>query len=134
MTTTTTTPPRLARSSRRLARQLLPVQSSRTRRLRLPRQCLQTGRARRQKSGVDFLLQSRDNRQRLTTSVHLGVLSETLLHGPELVDAIDALDFFLRVDKARERVSELLPARSVGHAAETRAFPIDFTCFGVERG
>jgi hypothetical protein len=55
----------------------------------------------------------------LTLAVDVRVGAEALLHVLELLDALDTLRLFLRVDEAREGCPELGAARAVGHATET---------------
>lgn len=51
----------------------------------------------------------------------------------ELLNTFNTLGFLLRVDEAAKRRLELLSARSVGHATQTRAVPVDLAGFRVER-
>jgi hypothetical protein len=53
------------------------------------------------------------------TSVDLWVLPEAVLHRLEGLYALDPLWLLLRVHKAAERGSELIPARAMGHSTET---------------
>lgn len=69
----------------------------------------------------------------LTLAVYVWVLLEARLHQPKLFNAVDALGLFLAVDKARERGFKVLAARTVGHAAETGAIPVDLARFLVVR-
>jgi hypothetical protein len=51
----------------------------------------------------------------------------------ELVNALHALGLFCGEDEAAERGLELLSTRSVGHAAEAWAIPVDLASLRVER-
>jgi hypothetical protein len=57
--------------------------------------------------------------------------AEAVLHPLELVNAIDALRVFGRVDEAGEGGLELLAARSLSHAAEARAVPVDLARYRI---
>ena len=50
----------------------------------------------------------------------------------KLVDAVHALGLSIGVDEAAECGLEFLSARTVGHASEARAIPVDLTSLGVE--
>jgi hypothetical protein len=63
--------------------------------------------------------------RRLTLAVDVRVLLEASLHGPELFNTVDALGLFRAVDETRECGLEVFTAGAVGHAAETRAVPVD---------
>jgi hypothetical protein len=58
---------------------------------------------------------------------------EATLHILEFVNAFHPLGLFLREDKARESLSELWTARTMGHSTKTRTIPIDLASFRVER-
>lgn len=60
--------------------------------------------------------------------------SEAILHSLELFHTIDALGFLLAVYEARERLPELGTARTVSHATQARAIPVDFSRDRIERG
>ena len=77
---------------------------------------------------------SRDGQDRVrTVAVDIRVLPEALLHGLELLHAVDTLRVRLGEDKTRERFAELHTARPVRHTAETWAVPVDLARLGVER-
>ena len=61
------------------------------------------------------------------------MLPEALLHGLELLHAVDTLRVRLGEDKTRERFAELHTARPVRHTAETWAVPVDLARLRVER-
>lgn len=68
----------------------------------------------------------------LTSSVNIRVLAETVLHALELFHTIDSLGFLFAVDKARECFTEVFTARTMGHATEARAIPVDLSGLLVE--
>ena len=61
------------------------------------------------------------------------MLAETLLHGLELLHAVDALMVRLGEDETRERFAKLHTARPVRHTAETWAVPVNLARLRVER-
>lgn len=69
----------------------------------------------------------------LTCAVLLRVLPEAVLHGLELLHAVDTLWLFLREYEARECLAELHAARPVCHPTEAWAVPVDLACDGVVR-
>ena len=66
-----------------------------------------------------------------TFSVHIRMLPEAILHGLELLHAINTLGLLFREHKTRESLPELHPAGSVSHSPQARTIPIDFSSFGV---
>lgn len=62
------------------------------------------------------------------------VCRKVRLNELELVNAVHALGFFRGVHKAAERSLELLAARTVSHAAQAWAVPVDLASLGVEGG
>ena len=61
------------------------------------------------------------------------MLPEALLHGLELLDAVDPLRVRLGEDETRERLAELQPTGTVRHPTETRTVPVDLAGLRVER-
>lgn len=59
------------------------------------------------------------------------MLPEAVLHISELVDAIHALGFLLRVDEAGKRELEVLSAGTVRHSAQTGTVPVDLARFRI---
>ena len=61
------------------------------------------------------------------------MLPEALLHGLELLHAVDALRLRFREDEARKCFTELHPARAMCHTTKARAVPVDLASLRVKR-
>lgn len=64
--------------------------------------------------------------------VHIWMLLEAVSHALELLNAVHALRFFLRVHEARECLPELWATGTVGHAAQAGTVPIDLSSLWIE--
>ncbi len=71
--------------------------------------------------------------RRRTFSVYIRILPKTILHGLELLHAIDPLGLLLRKYETGERLAELHAAGTIRHPTETRTVPVDFPSYGVKR-
>jgi hypothetical protein len=69
-----------------------------------------------------------------TFSIYIRVLPEAILHGLELLHAVNALGFLFREHETRESLPELHTAGSMGHSPQTRTIPVDFSSFGIISG